>query len=115
MQNNCTKADQKSRVWLSFNLKVVVSAFSAAYCGVRQSYEFPYIKRNILTNFYRGLTMQKIAHVLLIENSTAGNSPKLFEAQRIEIEHENDTVVQGVDGHIPMCQDSCRLNPARNI
>jgi heme-degrading monooxygenase HmoA len=32
--NNCTKADPKSRVWVLFNLKAVVSAFSAAYCGV---------------------------------------------------------------------------------
>ena len=44
--------------------------------------------------------MQKITNVLLIENSTAGNPPKLFEAQRVEIAHENDTVVQGVDGHV---------------
>jgi len=44
--------------------------------------------------------MQKIANILLIENSTAGNPPKSFEAQRVEISHENDTVVQSVDGHV---------------
>lgn len=44
--------------------------------------------------------MQKIANVLLIENSTAGNPPKSFEAQRVEIAHENDTVVQGADGPV---------------
>lgn len=44
--------------------------------------------------------MENIANVLLIENSTAGNPPKLFEAQRVEIAHENDTVVQGADGHV---------------
>jgi hypothetical protein len=64
------------------------------------SYEFRNLERNIFTTFYRGLTMQIIASVLLIENSTAGNPPKSFEAQRVEIAHENDTVVQGADGPI---------------
>ena len=44
--------------------------------------------------------MQKIANILLIENSTAGNPQKLFKAQRVEISHEKDTIVQGVDGHV---------------
>jgi len=44
--------------------------------------------------------MQKIANILLIESSTAGNPPKSFEAQRVEISHENDTVKQGVDGQV---------------
>lgn len=44
--------------------------------------------------------MQKIAKVLLIENSTAGNPTKSFEAQRVEIPHEDDTVVKGVDGYL---------------
>lgn len=44
--------------------------------------------------------MQIIANVLLIENSTAGVPPKSFEAQHVAIAHENDMVVQGVDGHV---------------
>jgi len=34
--SNCTQADQKSRAWVLFNLKTIVSVFSAAYCGVRR-------------------------------------------------------------------------------
>ncbi|MDA1379597.1 hypothetical protein PCI56_06580 [Plesiomonas shigelloides subsp. oncorhynchi] len=44
--------------------------------------------------------MKVIATILLIDNSTAGNPPKSFEAQRIEIKLENDTVTQGIDGYI---------------
>lgn len=40
------------------------------------------------------------ANVSLIENSTAGNSPKIFDAQEVEITHERDTSIQGADGHI---------------
>lgn len=44
--------------------------------------------------------MKITANISLIENSTAGNLPKIFDAQEVEIKHESDTVIQGVDGHI---------------
>jgi hypothetical protein len=44
--------------------------------------------------------MKITVNISLIENSTAGNLPKLFVAQEVEITHENDTAKQGVDGHI---------------
>ncbi len=44
--------------------------------------------------------MQKNANILLIENSTSGNPPKLFEAQHVEILYENDTTMRGVDGDV---------------
>jgi hypothetical protein len=42
--------------------------------------------------------MKSIANITLVENSTAGNPPKTFDAQTVEITHEADTVVRGVDG-----------------
>lgn len=44
--------------------------------------------------------MTKNVEVTLVEYSTAGNPPKTFTAQTVEIAHEADTVVTGVDGHI---------------
>jgi len=44
--------------------------------------------------------MQKIVNILLIENSTAGNPPKLFEAQHVKIKKGNVQLKQGVDGKI---------------
>ncbi|MEQ1484789.1 hypothetical protein [Methyloglobulus sp.] len=44
--------------------------------------------------------MQKIANILLIENSTAGNPPKSFEGQHVKITHKNDTVIQSLEGHV---------------
>jgi hypothetical protein len=38
--------------------------------------------------------------ITLVENSTAGNPPRHFSGQTVEADHEADTVVQGVDGHI---------------
>jgi hypothetical protein len=40
--------------------------------------------------------MKKIAEITLGENSAAGNQPKIFPAQTVEIEEEPPTVVQGV-------------------
>jgi hypothetical protein len=40
--------------------------------------------------------MKSIAQIALIENSTAGNQPKIFPAQTVDIIHEKDTVV----GHV---------------
>lgn len=42
--------------------------------------------------------MQKIVEITLISNSTAGNQPKQFTAQTVEITHAPDTVLHGVDG-----------------
>jgi hypothetical protein len=44
--------------------------------------------------------MKRIAEITLIENSTAGNPPKILRPQTIDITHVPDTVVRGVDGHI---------------
>ncbi|SDR61341.1 hypothetical protein SAMN05444161_8113 [Rhizobiales bacterium GAS191] len=44
--------------------------------------------------------MKKTATITLIENATAGNSPKVFAAQTVEIHHEADTIQQGLDGRI---------------
>lgn len=44
--------------------------------------------------------MKITANISLIENSTAGNLPKTFDAQEVEITRQSDTVIQGVDGHI---------------
>jgi hypothetical protein len=43
--------------------------------------------------------MKQVAEITLKENSTAGNQPKTFDAQIVEIRHKADTVVQGLDGH----------------
>jgi len=43
--------------------------------------------------------MQHIAEITLTENSTAGNQPKIFAEQTVEICHEADTVNTGVDGY----------------
>jgi hypothetical protein len=44
-------------------------------------------------------TMQHVAEITLVENSTAGNQPKIFAAQTVEIRHEADTVITGLDNH----------------
>lgn len=49
------------------------------------------------------------ANISLIENSTAGNSPKIFDAQKVEITHESDTVKQSVDGHISRASRLSRI------
>jgi hypothetical protein len=38
--------------------------------------------------------------ITLVENSTAGNPPKIFAGQMVEIADEPDTVKIGVDGYI---------------
>ena len=43
--------------------------------------------------------MKYIADITLVENSTAGNPPKLFAAQRVNIRHRSDTSSTGVDGY----------------
>ncbi len=43
--------------------------------------------------------MKQVVELILVENSTAGNKPKSFAAQTVEIHHEADTVITGVDGH----------------
>jgi hypothetical protein len=43
--------------------------------------------------------MKTIVEITLVENSTAGNPPRIFAAQTVKIDHEADTVKQGVDGH----------------
>lgn len=45
-------------------------------------------------------TMKITANISLIEDSTAGNLPKIFDEQEVEINHESDTVIQGTDDHI---------------
>lgn len=42
--------------------------------------------------------MRQIVDLMLVENSTAGNSPKFFRSQQVEILHEKATVIQSVDG-----------------
>jgi hypothetical protein len=42
--------------------------------------------------------MRYVAEITLIENATAGNSPRTFSAQTVEIRYEEDTVVVGSDG-----------------
>ena len=44
--------------------------------------------------------MERDVKITLVENSTAGSPPKVFAAQIVEIAHEPNTVVQGVDGKI---------------
>jgi hypothetical protein len=53
--------------------------------------------------------MQKIATIVLIENSTAGNPPKAFQAQHVEIFHEADTDVTGVDGYVSRASHPSRV------
>src|ERR1019366_5531528 len=43
-------------------------------------------------------TMRHVAEVTLVENSTAGNQPRTFAGQTVEIHHEADTVIRGADG-----------------
>ena len=43
--------------------------------------------------------MKHVADVTLVENSTAGNQPRTFAAQTVEIAHEADTIVTSADGH----------------
>jgi hypothetical protein len=50
--------------------------------------------------------MQNTVEITLISNSTAGNKPKTFTAQTVEITHQPDIVLRGVDGrestgHLP--------------
>jgi hypothetical protein len=45
-------------------------------------------------------TMKSIAEITLIENSTAGNTPKIFAEQIVSISHVADTVQKSVDGFI---------------
>jgi hypothetical protein len=42
--------------------------------------------------------MQNVVEINLISNSTAGIKPKTFKAQTVEITHEPDVVLTGVDG-----------------
>lgn len=42
--------------------------------------------------------MKRIAEITLIENSTAGNPPKIFAAQTVEITHVPDTVQTNTAG-----------------
>lgn len=42
--------------------------------------------------------MQSTVEITLISNSTAGNKPKRFSAQTVEITHEPDIIRRGVDG-----------------
>jgi hypothetical protein len=42
--------------------------------------------------------MTRNVTITLAENSTAGNPPKFFADQDIDITHESDTVITGVDG-----------------
>jgi hypothetical protein len=44
--------------------------------------------------------MKQTADITLIQNSTAGNPPKVYRSQTVEIIHESDTIVQSVDGHV---------------
>ena len=44
--------------------------------------------------------MQKIVEITLITNSTAGRKPQTFAAQTVEVTHEPDTELRGVDGKI---------------
>lgn len=44
------------------------------------------------------ITMTKNVQIALVENSSAGNPPKIFPAQTVEIVHETDTSRTGVDG-----------------
>lgn len=46
------------------------------------------------------MAQYKNVEITLIENSSAGNLPKVFPAQTVEIHHEPDTVVKSVDGKI---------------
>lgn len=41
--------------------------------------------------------MRIIVNVSIIEDSAAGNFQKTFNAQEVEITHENDTMMQSVD------------------
>ena len=43
--------------------------------------------------------MKQTVDITLIENSSAGNPPRTFYAQNVEITHEPDTVSNSVDGH----------------
>src|SRR5579883_2003194 len=45
-----------------------------------------------------------IADITLIEDSTAGNPPRVCRAQRVQIEAESDTLVQSVDGFLSSAQ-----------
>jgi len=42
--------------------------------------------------------MQNIVEITLVSNSTAGIKPKQLTAQTVEITHEPDVVLRGVDG-----------------
>jgi hypothetical protein len=42
--------------------------------------------------------MQNIVDITLVSNSTAGIKPKKLTAQTVEITHEPDVVLRGVDG-----------------
>jgi hypothetical protein len=44
--------------------------------------------------------MRYVAEITLVENSTAGNQPRIFAEQTVEVHHEADTVIPGVDGNI---------------
>lgn len=44
--------------------------------------------------------MKKTVDILLVENSTAGNLPKIFKAQTVEVFHELDAVLTGIDGRV---------------
>jgi hypothetical protein len=42
--------------------------------------------------------MRRTAEITLIENSTAGNPPKIFAGQTVEVTHKRDIIRTGVDG-----------------
>jgi hypothetical protein len=44
--------------------------------------------------------LYRSVEITLIENSTAGNPPKVFAGQTADVTHEPDTVVTSVDGKI---------------
>jgi hypothetical protein len=44
--------------------------------------------------------MNQVANITLVENSTAGNPPKVFAAQTVRIHRQPDTVITGADGHV---------------
>jgi len=53
--------------------------------------------------------MIKNVEITLAENSTAGNSPKIFKAQSVEIRHEQVTVSQSVDGPISTARHNSKV------
>jgi hypothetical protein len=44
--------------------------------------------------------MKQVTNITLVENSTAGNPPKIFSGQVVRIHRQPDTFLTGVDGHV---------------